>query len=76
MVISSLQENPYWIEDNHENREKCPLLVQARREKIGEREINFWTDMIAKYLKPLYENKDDKKKVRNNIIPVLYFIIR
>ena len=73
MVKSSFQENPYWIEDNKENREKCPLLVQARRERIGEREINFWTSMIEKYLKPLYENKDDKKKVTCNIITILLF---
>ena len=43
------------------------MLVQARRERIGEREIRFWTDMIEKYLKPLYENKDDKKKVTYSI---------
>ena len=71
----SIQENPYWIEDNKENREKCPLLVQARRERIEEREIRFWADMIEKYLKPLYENKDDKKKVTYSIPHYTNFIL-
>ena len=63
VYISILQRNPYWIEANEENRDKCPLLVQAPRVDIDPTELKFWNDMIAKYLKPLYENKDEKKKV-------------
>ena len=55
--------NPYWIEDNAENREKCPLLVKGTRQIIDPTEIKFWYDLIDKYLKPLYENKEEKKKV-------------
>ena len=62
---NKLQKNPYWIENNEENREKCPLLAEAREERIDARETKFWKDMIEQYLKPLYEDKDAKKKVKN-----------
>ena len=58
-----LQKNPYWIENNKENEEKCPLLAKAKEVKIDPTEVKFWNDMIEQYLKPLYEDKDAKKKV-------------
>ena len=58
-----MQKNPYWIENNKENEEKCPLLAKAKEVKIDPTEVKFWNDMIEQYLKPLYEDKDAKKKV-------------
>ena len=61
-----MQKNPYWIENNKENEEKCPLLAKAKEVKIDPTEVKFWNDMIEQYLKPLYEDKDAKKKVKTN----------
>ena len=63
MIHFHLQKNPYWIENNEENAEKCPLLAKAKEVKIDPTEVKFWNDMIEQYLKPLYEDKDAKKKV-------------
>ena len=63
MIYFHLQKNPYWIENNEENAEKCPLLAKAKEVKIDPTEVKFWNDMIEQYLKPLYEDKDAKKKV-------------
>ena len=80
-----LQKNPYWIENNKENEEKCPLLAKAKEVKIDPTEVKFWNDMIEQYLKPLYEDKDAKKKVlqkywilevRMTIIYVFFLRIR
>ena len=56
-------KNPYWMEDNEENRKKCQLLVDAKRKNIPPKEISFWNDMIKQYLLPLDENKEEKKKI-------------
>ena len=45
-------KNPYWMEDNEENRKKCKLLVDAKRKDIKPKEIKFWVDMIKEYLLP------------------------
>ena len=63
IIFSNLQKNPYWIENNKENEEKCPLLAKAKEVRIDPTEVKFWNDMIEQYLKPLYEDKDAKKKV-------------
>jgi len=60
-------KNPYWIENNKENEEKCPLLAKAKEVKIDPTEVKFWNDMIEQYLKPLYEDKDAKKKVKDGL---------
>jgi len=60
-------KNPYWIENNEENAEKCPLLAKAKEVKIDPTEVKFWNDMIEQYLKPLYEDKDAKKKVKDGL---------
>jgi len=61
------EKTPYWIENNEENREKCPLLAEAKEERIDALETKFWKDMIEQYLKPLYEDKDAKKKVKEGL---------
>ena len=55
--------NPYWMDESEdENTRKCKALVKAERLKMDPHEITFWEEMIEKYLKPLDENKDQKKK--------------
>ena len=55
--------NPYWMDESEdENIRKCKALVKAERLKMDPHEITFWEEMIEKYLKPLDENKDQKKK--------------
>ena len=34
-------KNPYWMEDNEENRKKCKLLVDAKRKDIKPKEIGL-----------------------------------
>ena len=53
---------PYWMEDNEENSRKCEILAKAKQVHIQREEANFWTNMIEKYLKPLDEDKDQKKR--------------
>lgn len=60
-------KNPYWLENNEENRQKCPLLMKAKRQVISQHEINFWEDFIAKYLAPLYEDKEEKKRISEGL---------
>ena len=60
-------KNPYWMEDNEENRKKCQLLLDAKRKDIKPTEIKFWVDMIKEYLLPLDENKEEKKKISEGL---------
>jgi len=60
-------ENPYWIQNHPENKKKCPLLVKAKEKKIKEKEVQFWKDMINEYLKPLDEDKEEKKKISEGL---------
>jgi len=60
-------KNPYWMEDNEENRKKSNLLVNAKTKEIKPNEINFWKDMIKEYLLPLDEDKEEKKKISEGL---------
>ena len=60
-------KNPYWLEDNEENRRKCPLLLKGTRQLIPPHEIKFWKDFIEKYLAPLYEDKEEKKRISEGL---------
>lgn len=44
--------NPYWIED--------PELRKGEVEYLSSTEIQFWKDLLAKYLFPIDENKEEK----------------
>ena len=60
--------NPYWIDEfEDENKRKCKVLTKATRLHMDKNEINFWEDMIEKYLKPLDENKEQKKKAQEEL---------
>lgn len=48
--------NPYWLEDKALTRGAVDFLTGS--------EIQFWTDMIEKYLYPIDENKAEQ--VSNN----------
>ena len=60
-------EEPYWMERNEENLRKCEILAKAKQVYIHEEEESFWRDMIDKYLKPLDEDKDQKKRVEEGL---------
>lgn len=49
--------NPYWIED--------PDLRKGEVEFLGSNEIQFWKDLLEKYLYPIDEDKDEKVLVHN-----------
>lgn len=44
--------NPYWIED--------PDVGKGEVEYLSSNEMQFWKDLLAKYLFPLDENKEEK----------------
>lgn len=44
--------NPYWIED--------PDLRKGEVEYLSSNEIQFWKDLLDKYLYPIDENKEEK----------------
>ncbi|KAK9707880.1 hypothetical protein QE152_g27556 [Popillia japonica] len=47
--------NPYWIED--------PDLRKGEVEFLGSNEIQFWKDLLDKYLYPIDEDKDEKARI-------------
>ena len=59
--------NPYWLENNKENNEKCPLLMKANKKVINAVELSFWNSFIEKYLKPLNEDKEEKKRISEGL---------
>lgn len=44
--------NPYWIED--------PDVGKGEVEYLNSHELQFWRDLLEKYLYPLDENKEEK----------------
>lgn len=58
MAIILLQErrdeliNPYWIEDQD--------LKKGEVDFLGQSEIQFWKDLIDKYLYPIDANKEEQ----------------
>lgn len=44
--------NPYWIED--------PDVGKGEVEYLNSNELQFWKDLLEKYLYPLDENKEEK----------------
>lgn len=59
--------NPYWLENNKENNEKCPLLMKAKKQVINPVELSFWNSFIEQYLKPLNEDKEEKKRISEGL---------
>ncbi|XP_050306086.1 chitin synthase chs-2 isoform X1 [Anthonomus grandis grandis] len=52
--------NPYWIED--------PDVGKGEVEYLSSTEMQFWKDLLAKYLYPLDENKEEKDRVAKDLI--------
>lgn len=52
--------NPYWIED--------PDVGKGEVEYLSSTEMQFWKDLLSKYLYPLDENKEEKVKRETNIL--------
>ena len=42
-------------------------LGDGERKKLSSREIDFWNEMIAKYLKPLDKDPEKEKQVGDNL---------
>ena len=57
----------YWMERNDENLRKCQILAEAKQVYLQDEEATFWKVMIDKYLKPLDEDKDQKKRVEEGL---------
>lgn len=47
--------NPYWIED--------PDVRKGEVEFLSSNEIQFWKDLLDKYLYPIDENKEEKVNI-------------
>ncbi|CAH1115687.1 unnamed protein product [Psylliodes chrysocephalus] len=47
--------NPYWIED--------PDVGKGEVEYLNSHELQFWRDLLEKYLYPLDENKEEKDRI-------------
>ncbi|KAJ8974097.1 hypothetical protein NQ317_011616 [Molorchus minor] len=47
--------NPYWIED--------PDVGKGEVEFLNSNEMQFWKDLLAKYLFPIDENKEEKARI-------------
>jgi chitin synthase len=60
--------NPYWMEGNKENRSKCQILAEAQVEHIPEQEVAYWNSFIHKYLRPLNEDKEEKKRISQGLL--------
>ncbi|XP_074029888.1 hyaluronan synthase-like protein kkv isoform X2 [Leptinotarsa decemlineata] len=52
--------NPYWIED--------PDVGKGEVEYLNSNELQFWKDLLAKYLYPLDENKEEKDRIAKDLI--------
>ncbi|XP_050306093.1 chitin synthase chs-2 isoform X2 [Anthonomus grandis grandis] len=51
--------NPYWIED--------PDVGKGEVEYLSSTEMQFWKDLLAKYLYPLDENKEEKARIASDL---------
>ncbi|XP_017770728.1 PREDICTED: uncharacterized protein LOC108558345 [Nicrophorus vespilloides] len=51
--------NPYWIED--------PELCKGEVEFLSTAEIQFWKDLLDKYLYPIDENKEEKARIASDL---------
>jgi chitin synthase len=60
--------NPYWMENNPENRNKCRLLAEAKTDAIPEPEVAYWNSFIDKYLRPLNEDKEEQKRISQGLL--------
>lgn len=49
--------NPYWIED--------PDLKKGEVDFLSQSEIQFWKDLLDKYLYPIDANKDEQVLIEN-----------
>lgn len=54
--------NPYWIED--------PDLRKGEVEFLSSNEIQFWKDLLEKYLYPIDEDKDEKVTIYISIAKI------
>lgn len=44
--------NPYWIDD--------PELGKGEVDFLSDAELQFWTDLLARYLYPIDDNKEEQ----------------
>lgn len=51
--------NPYWIED--------PDVGKGEVEYLNSNELQFWKDLLEKYLYPLDENKEEKARIASDL---------
>ncbi|XP_077301033.1 hyaluronan synthase-like protein kkv isoform X2 [Arctopsyche grandis] len=51
--------NPYWIDD--------PDLGKGETDYLLDAEIQFWTDLLAQYLYPIDENKEEKLRIAQDL---------
>ena len=61
------ENDPYWLEKNEENKNKCSQLLKNMPRNLDQNEKKFWVGLIEEYLKPLDENKEEKKRVQEDL---------
>jgi chitin synthase len=60
-------QNPFWIEDKDLRKGPVDFLSKA--------ETNFWTEFIKKYLLPLSEDREKKKKIEAELLDLRNFVV-
>ena len=59
-------KNLFWIEDIKKEF-KTDALGEGRERKLKDKELIFWDELIAKYLEPLTQTKEDKANIANDL---------
>ena len=61
-----LNKKSFWIEDIKKEF-KTDALGDGRERKLKDKELMFWDELIAKYLEPLTQTKEDKANIANDL---------
>ena len=61
--------NPYWLEQESH-------VGTGPQRYLKKKEVIFWQEMIEKYLKPLDEDKDQKKRNQEDLKEIMDYLTR
>lgn len=53
--------DPYWFKEDED-------ICELEEDKIDDREVEFWRDLIEKYLKPLESDKNKETETKAKLI--------
>ena len=61
-----LNKKSFWIEDIKKEF-TTDALGEGEERKLKDKELIFWDELIAKYLEPLTQTKEDKANIANDL---------